>query len=117
MFGWIKRKAVDCAAEKLKEEITVDSISAMAVDLAETTIVRATNKVRPEKTAKICRTVREVSEVCGTLAKALEDGVISTDEMQGLIQGIYRCFNQSLLTDEVLHRYIDQKAAQIKERI
>lgn len=117
MFAWVKKWAVGCAADYVKSYATVDQLTNLLTDTVDTVLVKVLAKTDAEKLAGICKTCKGVADICSKIAAAIEDGKITSEEANDIINGIYAVSKTSPITDEVLAGYVDQLAEKVKAGI
>lgn len=117
LISSIKKSVVGMVGNYAKEYLTVDNIQDWIIDAVNKLLAKAMQNVDAEKLEKICKTMGDVSALCGTLSKALADKKISPEEAAQIISDIQTIIGNSGITNEKIGELIDKAVAGIKEKI
>ena len=116
-MNWLKKMAIDFAANYAKKFLTVENILNWC-SLGLTTLLRKIASDKDEdKVKRVCVACELYGAVLTEIAKSAKDGEITATEMAEILTKLQDATSVATLTDEKLAALIDKAVAALKEKL
>ena len=116
-MNWLKKMAIDFAANYAKKFLTVENILNWT-SLGLTTLLKKVASDKDEdKVKRICTACELYGAVLTEVAKSAKDGEITAEEMSSILTKLQDATSVATLTDAKLVALIDKAVAALKEKL
>lgn len=114
---WLKKMAIDFAADYAKKYLTVENILNWCSELITAVLKKAASSKNPELVEKVCTACELYGAVFTEVAKSAKDGTVTAEEMVSILTKLQDATSVASVTDDKIGDVIDKAVDALKEKV
>ncbi len=114
---WLKKMAIDFAADYAKKYLTVENILNWCSELITAVLKKASSSKNPELVEKVCVACELYGAVFTEVAKSAKDGEVTAEEVSSILVTLQDATSVATVTDAKIAEVIGKAADALKEKV